>query len=67
MPKLTGIKNRAEYLEKLIKEDEEIGKKDTLYGEYLKSLSRLVALTNTIYEEKDGELDNGPMSRFSTS
>ena len=57
MPKFTGIKNRAEYLEKLIKEDEEIGKKDTLYGEYLKSLSRLVALTNTIYEEKDGELD----------
>ena len=55
MPKLTGIKNRAEYLEKLIKEDEEIGKKDTLYGEYLKSLSRLVALTNTIYEEKDGQ------------
>ena len=57
MPKTTGIKNRAEYLKRLFVEDKKIAGKDKEYGEYLNSLSELLALTDAIYDEKGGKLD----------
>ena len=57
MAKNTGIKNRAEYLNRLFEEDKKIAGKDTEYGEYLKSLSELLSFTNDIYDNQAGKLD----------
>ena len=53
----TGIKNRAEYLQRLLKEDRRLGNKDEAYGEYLSSLSTLLVMTKDIYDKQQGKLD----------
>lgn len=57
MPQNTGVKNRINYFERLVKEDAKFAVNDEKYGEYLKSLGTLVGLTNEIYGENDGKLD----------
>ena len=57
MPQNTGVKNRINYFERLVKEDAKFAVNDEKYGEYLKSLGMLVGLTNEIYGENDGKLD----------
>ncbi|MBQ5676990.1 MAG: hypothetical protein IIV45_18340, partial [Lachnospiraceae bacterium] len=57
MPQNTGVKNRINYFERLVKEDAKFSKNDEEYGEYLSSLGMLVGLTNEIYGENDGKLD----------
>ena len=53
----TGIQNRKEYLQRLLKEDKRMGDKDEAYAKYLSSLSVLLIMTNDIYKEKKGKLD----------
>ena len=50
MPQNTGVKNRINYFERLVKEDAKFAVNDEKYGEYLKSLGTLVGLTNQIYD-----------------
>ena len=45
MPQNTGVKNRINYFERLVKEDAKFAVNDEKYGEYLKSLGTLVGLT----------------------
>ena len=56
MPKNTGIKNRAEYIQRILKEDKGLRKKDEAYNLYLEALNELMIATNEIYE-KNGEMD----------
>ena len=53
----TGIKNRSEYIQRLLKEDKKLKGKDVLYGAYLQALEQLAKMTNAIYEENEGRLD----------
>ena len=53
----TGIKNRSEYIQRLLKEDKKLRGKDVLYGAYLQALEQLAQMTNTVYEENEGRLD----------
>ena len=53
----TGIKNRSEYIQRLLKEDKKLRGKDALYGAYLQALEELAKMTNAIYEENEGQLD----------
>lgn len=55
MPKNTGIKNRAEYIQRILKEDKGLRKKDEAYDSYLDSLKELMDATNDIYKA-DGEM-----------
>ena len=56
MPKNTGIKSSEDYLKRLLEEDKKIAGKDNPYGRYLTSLTKLMELTNEIYEA-GGKLD----------
>jgi hypothetical protein len=53
----TGIKNRSEYIQRLLKEDKKLKGKDVLYGAYLQALEQLAKMTNAIYEKNEGRLD----------
>ena len=53
----TGIKNRSEYIQRLLKEDKKLKGKDVLYGAYLQALEQLSKMTNAIYEKNEGRLD----------
>lgn len=50
MPKKTGIKNREEYIERVLKEDKGHIGKDTPYGRYLSALKELVRQTDEIFK-----------------
>ena len=56
MPKNTGIKNRAEYIQRILKEDKGLRKKDEFYNSYLEALNELMIATNEIYKN-NGEMD----------
>ena len=56
MPKNTGIKNREQYINKVLREDKSFIGKNTPYGRYLASLKELARQTNEIFE-KDGYMD----------
>ena len=49
MPNKSGIKNRMEYVERILAEDEKLGLKDAAYGKYLQALTNLALQTNEIY------------------
>lgn len=53
----TGIKNRSNYIQRILKEDKKLRDKDALYGAYLQALEQLAEMTDDIYEEKKGRLD----------
>lgn len=56
MAKQTGIKNRMEYLERVINKGAGFSGSGTPYEDYLDSLSDLVSYTNQIYDDYDGML-----------
>ena len=48
----TGVKNRSNYIQRILEEDKKLKGKDVLYGAYLQALEELARMTDVIYEEK---------------
>ena len=49
MPKNTGIKNRLDYINRVLAEDKKLADEDKVYGAYITALTNLAAQTNEVY------------------